>query len=498
MSASINSHGLAASTIPISGTTSSVAVYVQSFEPPTLADRLIVEWLLANGFSAVHLVPLNADPVLGIREYSAPHHRAAMIALAFQGMPQVFSGLDSVAESPFADLVDRLRRLEKTSDVWLVVLASQTRGGASGRSEIQTRWIDGPALWSTSRFIVVNDLGTEWNKADMPPQSKSLQLSESIPALSEVRSHIQRGDAYREVVDEEVANYIDRHRLFVPYSGQRQANFRIDQPRLKIVFDPRNPRSQELSSRYTRFESNEPNFILVIGGDGTMLHAIREHWRLRLPFLGLNTGHHGFLLNETLPEDLSHLQVVSYDLPMLQVDATTQDDRAISELAFSDTWIERAEGQAAWLQVDVDGETRVSKVVGDGMLVATAAGSSSYARAMGAIPVPLNTPVLTLVGSNVFQPRFWKPMALSDASVITIATLDHSDKRPLRGYVDGEPIGLIRSMTVRQSLTASVELAFTTEFDPSARLLRSLFPPDENAGAGRFTSSDGTGPSLYQ
>ncbi|MFN7731635.1 MAG: hypothetical protein ACK5OB_07025, partial [Pirellula sp.] len=100
------------------------------------------------------------------------------------------------------------------------------------------------------------------------------------------------------------------------------------------------------------------------------------------------------------------------------------------------------------------------------------------ARAMGAVPVPIDSPSLTLAGSNIFQPRFWKPMVLPATSRITLTSLDTIGKRPIRGFVDGLPLGLVQEIAVRQSLTASVELAFTKEFEPSSKLLKSLFPSE--------------------
>jgi NAD+ kinase len=209
-----------------------------------------------------------------------------------------------------------------------------------------------------------------------------------------------------------------------------------------------------------------------------MLATIREHWRLRLPFLGYNCGHLGFLMNQTLPIDLTGLELVTYAMPMLRVDAETTDGRTNAALlAYSDAWLERASGQSAWLQLDVDGQTRIPKLVGDGVLVATPSGSSAYARAMGAAPVPLGSPVLTLAGSNVFRPRFWKPLALADDVVVTLTDLGATGKRPVRGFLDGHPIGNVRRLTIRRSDVAQVELAFTREFDPSTKMLRSLFPP---------------------
>ena len=169
-----------------------------------------------------------------------------------------------------------------------------------------------------------------------------------------------------------------------------------------------------------------------------------------------------------------------YHMPMLRVDTDAPDGRVCRGLAYSDAWVERDSGQAAWLRIDVDGRTQVPKVVGDGLLVATPSGSSAYARAMGATPVPLTAPVLTLAGSNVFRPRFWRPVTLPEtdepfASPISTTTASGRSTAPsstatcrARGG-DGSPV----------SSVAAVELAFTPQFDLSERLLRSLFPPEE-------------------
>jgi len=144
-------------------------------------------------------------------------------------------------------------------------------------------------------------------------------------------------------------------------------------------------------------------------------------------------------------------------------------------LAFNDCWVERATGQTAWIQVKVNDQERLAQLVADGALVSTAAGSTSYASAMGATPLPLNTPALLLVGSNVLKPTFWRPVVLPLASTVELTTLDPI-KRPLHGYVDGVSHGNVVNLRARVSNTAAVELVFAPQHDPAAKLAQIQFP----------------------
>ena len=455
-----------------------IAIYASTFDPPSRFHRAEVETLLASGFDEIVVYPTGPRPLRGEHEHAAPIHRAAIASLAFRGLANVSIDYTDLSLKSFSPPRDIEAKYSAKGEVWHVVYLGMPTKSNEAASLLQTQWDGGERHWLDSRFVILGPSNTLTDLTGLPPRHQFVQVPER-PSSAELRERVYRGESIADCVEVDVDAYILRHRLFVPDSRQRRAAFCLDRHRLLIAYDDRNPKSIAVARQYIRYESSVPNMILVLGGDGTMLRAIREHWRLRVPFVGLNIGHLGFLMNETLPADLESLELVSYNLPMLRVDAKRPDGETTWGLAFSDVWLERAEGQAAWLRVDIDDETRVTKVVGDGMLVSTAAGSSAYARAMGAVPVPIDTPTLTLAGSNIFQPRFWKPMILSDESLITLSSLDYSGKRPLRCFIDGLPLGMMQEIAVRRSLSASVELAFTKQFDPSARLLRSLFPPGE-------------------
>jgi len=245
--------------------------------------------------------------------------------------------------------------------------------------------------------------------------------------------------------------------------------------RIRLFHDPRRAEASQFAERLKEFERASPEAIVVVGGDGTMLRAIRQHWHDGLPFFGLNAGHLGFLLNEPGQFDFWDKELLRYHLPLLAVEMLLADGTRQELLAFNDGWVERETGQTAWVEVSINGRVRMPKVVADGMLVATAAGSTSYARAMGATPLPFNTPLLTLAGSNVLKPEFWHPAVLPLDSTITVRNLDPA-KRPLQAFVDGIDAGRVVEMSVRVKPDAAVELLFTPEHDPVAKLAVLQFP----------------------
>ncbi len=455
-----------------------VAVFTGSFDPPTTFHRKVARLVRGRGFDEVIVRPTapRADNPDGA--HAAPVHRAVMADLAFRDLPGVSVDLDDLDNGRCLDDACFDEQYANRGEVWHVIAADFLAGGREGQSAIHTKWAKGKELWKNGRFVVLHPTATPPDAADLPPTCKLVPADGHV-TTADIRLRVFEGREAAPDVPESVNEYIRRYRLFTDTPSPRETRITLSDPRLMIVADETNPKVRELLSRFRPLESSDPTAILVLGGDGSMLAAIRKHWRRRLPFIGLNAGTLGFLMNEELPEKLDGVELVVYHMPMLRVDTTSPDGKTARGLAYSDAWVERDSGQAAWLRVDVDGRVQVPKVVGDGLLVATPSGSSAYARAMGATPVPLTAPVLTLAGSNVFRPRFWKPVALPETASVLLTSLDANGKRPMRAFLDGHLVGRVSAMDVRVSSVAAVELAFTPQFDLSERLLRSLFPPSE-------------------
>ena len=448
-----------------------IAIYRGNFNPPGRRHQLVAE-RLCKEFDEVIVAPWHRLPGENIKHDVPPVYRATMIDLAFQGLPKVrieFLDLEAGEYTPASNITEKIA---SHGDIWIILRPDMISGGAVGESRVHRARDE--RFWQDQQFVIVRKIGEEIDPSDLPPRHRFLDIEEGVDS-QEIRSRIFHKQPISDWIDPKIEAYIRRRSLYTGMPQTRTTRCQIDEVRPLIVSDEWNEKSREMRKKLPLENSDDPNIILVVGGDGTMLRAIRKLWRKRLPFFGINTGHLGFLLNSGLPPELVGQSLIVEQLSMLRVETLGLDGEQKISLAFNEAWVERGTGQTAWIEVAVDGRVRLNKMVADGALVSTAAGSASYARAMGAAPLPLSTPALLLVGSNVLYPVFWHPAVLPLNSEVEFRTLDPV-KRPLNGFVDGVPQGKVSWMSVKTSNIAAVELAFDPRHDPAEKLARIQFP----------------------
>jgi NAD+ kinase len=126
------------------------------------------------------------------------------------------------------------------------------------------------------------------------------------------------------------------------------------------------------------------DLLVSLGGDGTMLRAMRLADRQRAPVLGVNLGKLGFLAEvdvPNLPEALSAIDAHQFSIePRLAVDAVIGDQVVT---AFNDVAIVRFPGQpAAFVAVWTAGHQFVTYAA-DAIVVATPTGSTAYSFSAG-------------------------------------------------------------------------------------------------------------------
>lgn len=217
--------------------------------------------------------------------------------------------------------------------------------------------------------------------------------------------------------------------------------------------------------------------ILVLGGDGTMLKAIRKHSHLEIPFYGLNFGHVGFLMNdlgETVLLEIIEGRIQFVDAPMLKADLYDAHGEIVrSERAFNDFYFERASTQTSKIRVVVDGNILFDPLICDGVIVATAAGSTAYnASARGEI-IPVGTNSMVLTGICPMRFYKWHSAQLPHDAHVVLEAIDVK-KRPVRFLADGVYIRNVVRAEISYS-TESVKIGFVTSQNFREKVMKLQF-----------------------
>ena len=449
-----------------------IALFGGSFNPPGLHHRQIAE-LLASRFDEVRVIPCGPRPDKPNVSDVPSVFRAALCDLVFSSMERIVVDLFDLEQNVFTRNHELEKRFSADGEVWHVVGADWLTGGAKGISAIHTGWEKGPELWQSSRFAVLTRPGHELDPRDLPPHSELLPIE--IPGAStHIRDRALHGKSIAEFLTPRAANYIERYGLYRGTNPATWSRGTLADCRFLIQADARNSNAMEWSRRFDNFAAaSDADIILALGGDGAMLRAIREHWRRRLPFFGINAGHLGFLMNapdQVFSSELPPRDVIFRQLPLLYVEIEKTNGQKTTAYAFNDAWVERSTSQSAWLKVSVNGIPRIPKLVSDGALVSTAAGSTAYARSMGASPLLADTPAWLLVGSNVMEPAHWKSALLSTDSSVEITNIADDHSRPVIAYIDGIPLGGVKSLKARLSHAATAELVFLANHDMAEKI----------------------------
>ena len=242
------------------------------------------------------------------------------------------------------------------------------------------------------------------------------------------------------------------------------------------------PRAQEalsdLKARYAHVDPEHADVIVALGGDGFMLESLHRYMTVGVPIYGMNRGSVGFLMNEYREVDLVERlgSTNAADLRPLTMAAEAVDGSRHEGIAINEVSLLRETRQAAKILIKVDEKIRIPELICDGVLVATAAGSTAYNFSAHGPIVPLRAEVLCLTPISAFRPRRWRGALLPQTARVRFEILE-SRKRPVSAVADFTEVRDVVSVEILQDQATDVTILFDPEHDLEERILSEQFAP---------------------
>ena len=186
-------------------------------------------------------------------------------------------------------------------------------------------------------------------------------------------------------------------------------------------------------------DGERPDVCIVLGGDGSILYALRRFSGTDVPVFGINYGTVGFLAaveRDHLEDGLRRAfsgDFVSLDMPALRADLAIERPLALNDFSFN----RRPHGRVAELSYAI-GDEEVGNVRCDGLVAATPAGSTGYNLA--------NAGPILAWGVKGYVVSFIAPHTLAARALVVapddaLQVMNATGREPVEISLDGEPAG---------------------------------------------------------
>ena len=211
------------------------------------------------------------------------------------------------------------------------------------------------------------------------------------------------------------------------YNREKIARHRFAKGKLELNFVPQD-------TMYS-----EAELLIILGGDGTILEASRRAAMRKIPILGINLGHLGYMaeleLDELdLLEGLFNGQYTEEKRSMISVEILDNEKTRIASFALNEAVIRGGSSRIVDLEMSEGGEL-ITNYRADGLIIATPTGSTAYSMsAGGAIADPrISCLCVTPICSHSLSAR---PLVFPDSAVLEIKNTCQREKM-LYVTVDG-------------------------------------------------------------
>ena len=244
--------------------------------------------------------------------------------------------------------------------------------------------------------------------------------------------------------------------------------------KLSIVSD-RNKQSLKiklfLEKKIKTYTLIKSDLIIVIGGDGFMLQTLKKFYKLKKSFYGINSGNYGFLMNKfslkNTMKNLSKAKMIS--ISPLEMTVKNKSGFVKKSIAINEISILRQSRQAASLSINNGSKKIIKKLVSDGVLVSTPAGSTAYNLSVHGPILNLDSKKLSISPISPFRPRRWKGKIVSDRSKISIQNLNPK-KRPISAVADNVEVRNAKLISIK----TNKKIKFNLLYDSNSSLQKKI------------------------
>jgi len=241
-----------------------------------------------------------------------------------------------------------------------------------------------------------------------------------------------------------------------------------------LIISDKNSKSLIIKKKIIKILSKEKlkksNVVIVIGGDGFMLQTLKKNKKSKKSFYGINSGNYGFLMNKfsdnLMTKNLNKAKVINIFPLEMQVKTKNNIKKSI---AINEVSILRQSRQAANLSIKNNKKNIIKRLVSDGVLISTPAGSTAYNLSVYGPILSLNSKKISIAPISAFRPRRWAGKIVSDKSKVIITNLDYK-KRPISAVADNVEVRNAKKITVK----VQSKIKFNLLYDRNSSLQKKI------------------------
>ena len=213
------------------------------------------------------------------------------------------------------------------------------------------------------------------------------------------------------------------------------------------------------------------SIIIVLGGDGFMLQTLKKFYKYNKFFYGINSGNYGFLMNKFSDKNfLKNLNTLNnIKIHPLQMTVTNKNNQVKKAIAINEVSILRQSKQASSISLTANKKNIIKRLISDGILVSTPAGSTAYNLSAHGPILNLDSNKLAITPISPFRPRRWRGLIINDKSQVIIKNLDIK-KRPISAVADNIEVRNVKHIKIN----ANKRITFNLLYDKNNSLYKKI------------------------